>query len=111
MILLGASPEVVPIKGAISAIWGMYIHANLNVRSGPLQRVINGPEMHRWHHAVGRSMGMNFSTKFAVWDWLFGTAYFPPDRHARVYGLKTFFPPHYLGQTLHAFRRFGRTRS
>lgn len=110
MILLGAAPEVVPIKGAISAIWGMYIHANLDVRSGPLQRVLNGPEMHRWHHAVGRGMGANFSTKLAVWDWMFGTAYFPSDRHADVYGLKTFFPSHYLAQTLYAFRRFGRSR-
>ena len=111
MILLGAAPEVVPIKGAISAVWGMYIHANLDVRSGLLQRVINGPEMHRWHHAIGRGMGTNFSTKLAVWDWLFGTAYFPPDRHAKSYGLKTFFPPRYFAQTLYAFRRFGRSRS
>src|SRR6185437_10336240 len=50
IILLGASPDVIPLKGAISAIWGMYIHANLNVRTGRLQLVINGPEMHRWHH-------------------------------------------------------------
>src|SRR5262245_33261864 len=68
IVLLGASPEVIPLKGAISAVWGMYIHANLNIRSGPLQWIINGPQMHRWHHAMGKGMRSNFSTKLAVWD-------------------------------------------
>jgi sterol desaturase/sphingolipid hydroxylase (fatty acid hydroxylase superfamily) len=83
MILLGAAPVVPVIKGAVSAIWGMFIHANVDVRLGRLQYVINGPEMHRWHHASApEAHGKNFATKFAFWDWLFGTAYFP-DRDRR----------------------------
>ncbi|HYK11731.1 MAG TPA: sterol desaturase family protein [Gemmatimonadales bacterium] len=78
IVLLGAAPSVAVIKGAIGAIWGMFIHSNLDVRLGRLQYVINGPEMHRWHHATTpEAQGRNFSTKFAFWDWLFGTAYFP----------------------------------
>jgi len=106
ILLLGASPEVVPIKGAISAVWGMYIHANLNVRTGRLQWIINGPEMHRWHHAMGKGMGSNFSTKLAIWDWMFGTAYLPASQQASDYGIRSWFPKHYLGQTLWAFRPF-----
>ena len=109
IVLLGASPEVLPLKGAISAVWGMYIHANLNVHTGQLQRIINGPEMHRWHHAMGKGMGSNFSTKLAIWDWMFGTAYLPADRRATGYGVRTWFPKHYVAQTLYAFRpRHGR---
>src|SRR5262245_9633494 len=108
IVLLGASPEVVPLKGAISAVWGMYIHSNLNVHTGVLQRIINGPEMHRWHHTVGKGMRSNFSTKLAIWDWMFGTAYFPLDQRARDYGVRTWFPKHYLTQTLYAFRAFHR---
>src|SRR5262249_14776180 len=52
IVLLGAAPAVAPIKGAVSAIWGMFIHANVDVRLGRVQRVLNGPEMHRWHHAL-----------------------------------------------------------
>ena len=104
IVLLGASPEVIPLKGAISAVWGMYIHSNLNVQTGRLQWIINGPEMHRWHHAMGKGMGSNFSTKLAVWDWMFGTAYLPSDRRAKDYGVRTWFPKHYVGQTLYAFR-------
>jgi len=106
IVLLGASPEVIPLKGAISAVWGMYIHANLNVHTGQLQRIINGPEMHRWHHAMGKGMGSNFSTKLAIWDWMFGTAYLPADQRAKDYGVRTWFPKHYVGQTLYAFRPF-----
>ena len=106
IVLLGASPEVVPIKGAISAVWGMYIHANLNVHTGRLQWIINGPEMHRWHHTMGKGMRSNFSTKLAIWDWLFGTAYLPVDQRAKNYGVPTRFPRHYVGQTLYAFRAF-----
>ncbi|MDX2193995.1 MAG: sterol desaturase family protein [Gemmatimonadales bacterium] len=90
MILLGASPEVPVIKGAISAVWGMWIHSNLDVRMGKLQYVINGPEMHRWHHADDpEAYDTNFSTKFAFWDWMFGTAYFPDPaaKKAQAYGL------------------------
>ena len=78
MILLGASVEAILIKGAISAVWGMWIHANVHVRSGRLQWVINGPAMHRWHHAIDHPQGgCNFGTKLAIWDWIFGTAYRP----------------------------------
>jgi sterol desaturase/sphingolipid hydroxylase (fatty acid hydroxylase superfamily) len=108
IVLLGASPEIIPLKGAISAVWGMYIHANLNVRTGWLQWIINGPEMHRWHHAMGKGMRSNFSTKLAIWDWMFGTAFLPSNKRAKDYGVRTWYPKHYVAQTLYAFRPFRR---
>ncbi|MEN9282012.1 MAG: hypothetical protein RL594_947 [Bacteroidota bacterium] len=105
-IVILASPEVAVIKGAIDAVWGMYIHSNINVRSGNLQKVINGPEMHRWHHADDpRSHNRNFATKLALWDWMFGTAYLPVGEQATTYGLHDEFPDGYIQQHLHAFRR------
>lgn len=88
IVLLGAPPEVVVWKGVVSAIWGMYIHANIDVRSGWLQYIINGPEMHRWHHAdwPPEALDKNFGTKLAIWDWIFGTAYLP-DGKAQEFGL------------------------
>lgn len=105
-IILLASPEIAVIKGGVDALWGMYIHSNIDVRSGWLQRIINGPEMHRWHHADDpRSHNRNFATKLAVWDWLFGTAYLPDTEKPTKYGLHDDFPTGYLRQHLHAFRR------
>jgi len=106
MILLGAPPEMVLIKGTIDAVWGMYIHSNINVRSGPLQYVINGPEMHRWHHSKEYTgYGFNYGTKLAIWDYVFGTAHRPPAKPPG-YGLTESFPDGYFRQIIHAFRRF-----
>jgi len=105
IVLLGSPPEVIAYKGVISAVWGMYIHSNLNVKTGKLQRIINGPEMHRWHHSTGKGRNRNFATKLAIWDWIFDTA-FLPETKPNEYGLKTFFPHHYIKQTLFAFRTF-----
>lgn len=104
-IVLLASPETAVVKGCIDAIWGMWIHANIDVRSGVLQYVINGPEMHRWHHAADDDAhNKNFSTKLAIWDWMFGTAFLPKQRKPKGYGLGDTFPKTYVGQHLHAFR-------
>lgn len=105
IVLLGSPPEVIAYKGVISAAWGMWIHANIDVHTGWLQKIINGPEMHRWHHSTGKGRNRNFSTKLAIWDWIFDTAYFPEEKPDQ-YGLKTFFPRHYFSQFLFAFRNF-----
>jgi sterol desaturase/sphingolipid hydroxylase (fatty acid hydroxylase superfamily) len=88
IILLGAPPEMVQIKGTLDAVWGMYIHSNIDVRSGWLQYVINGPEAHRWHHSVEYTgYGFNYGTKFAFWDWIFGTMHLPPGKKPPAYGI------------------------
>ncbi len=109
IVLLGGAPEVVLWKGVVDAMWGMYIHCNLDVRSGFLQRLVNGPEMHRWHHAV-EIIDINFSTKLAIWDWLFGTAHLPAGK-PMSYGLAAqgHFPSGYFRQQAFAFRPFSRS--
>jgi sterol desaturase/sphingolipid hydroxylase (fatty acid hydroxylase superfamily) len=86
MYLLGAAPAVLVYKALMDAVWGMYIHANLNVKTGWLQKIINGPEMHRWHHSTD-VYDQNFATKIALWDWIFGSAHLPKDQKPTGYGL------------------------
>lgn len=107
IILLGAPPEVAIFKGTIDGIWGMWIHANINVKSGFFQYIINGPEMHRWHHANEVRYGnTNFATKFAWWDWIFRTAWLPEEK-PKAYGLADVdFPENYFKQHWFAFRKF-----
>ncbi len=105
IVILGSPPEVIAYKGVISAVWGMYIHSNLNINTGKLQLVINGPEMHRWHHTTGKGRNRNFATKLAIWDWLFDSAYLPGLK-AEIYGLKTFFPANFFKQFFFAFRSY-----
>lgn len=105
-IVLFASPEIAVIKGTIDAVWGMYIHSNIDVRSGWLQYILNGPEMHRWHHALdANAHNKNFSTKLAIWDWLFGTAYYPRTIKPSAYGIDIDYPRNYFRQHGYAFRR------
>jgi len=106
IVLLGADPMVVPIKALLDAVWGMYIHSNINVRSGKLQYIINGPEMHQWHHANDRRVFYaNFSTKLALWDWLFGTAFLPSREKPAEYGLYYAYPKDYFLQQIFSVTR------
>lgn len=110
VILLGAAPEVPLYKAMANAIYGMYIHSNLNVRMGKLIYVLNGPELHRWHHANcdTRAYDRNFATKFSLWDWCLSTVFWPGDRKACDYGPGDpgYPPAGWIRQHLAAFRPF-----
>ncbi|HET9626342.1 MAG TPA: hypothetical protein VFP84_33505 [Kofleriaceae bacterium] len=74
-------------------------------RPGRWRFVLNGPAMHRWHHAIDYvPPGRNFATKLELWDHLFGTADLP-DRKPAGYGLSDPLPSSFLAQQAHAFRR------
>jgi hypothetical protein len=63
--------------------------------------------MHQWHHADEKSVFYsNYSTKFAVWDWLFGTAYLPGRKKPRVFGLPYAYPKDYFLQHWFSVKRF-----
>ncbi|MCB9556303.1 MAG: sterol desaturase family protein [Deltaproteobacteria bacterium] len=104
IVLLGGAPAVAVLKAFVSSTWGIWIHNNINVRAGWLQYVINGPEMHRWHHHPEHDHS-NYATKLAIWDWLFRTAFYPKDRVADRYGLDDpSYPGGYFRQMLAFFR-------
>lgn len=105
IILLGANPVIVPIKALIDAMWGMFIHSNIDVSLGRFKKVINGPEMHQWHHAdYNQVFFANFSTKFSLWDWLFKTAYLPGYKPEK-YGLYYDYPKDYFLQHIFSVKR------
>lgn len=108
IVLLGAAPEVALFKGVIDAVWGMYIHSNIDARHGVFGYVFNGPELHRVHHSrVFRGVGENFATKLSLWDYLFDTAYLPREKPP-AYGFadEDRYPPGFVAQQVHAFRAF-----
>lgn len=68
------------------AAWGLWIHSNVDVRTGRLRWILNGPEAHRWHHATDPdARDRNFGTKLAFWDRLFGTAFLPAGRGQELF--------------------------
>jgi len=110
IIILGADPAVVPIKALLDAMFGMFIHANINVKFGKLKYLLNSPELHLWHHANYREVfHANFSTKFSAWDYLFGTIYDPgrkPGNNPENWGLYYDFPKDYFLQHAFSVKRF-----
>lgn len=86
MALLGFDGTVLFWLAVVGTAIGHLNHANLDVRFGPLVYLLNGPEMHAWHHAHPEvdprlpRTGVNFGIHLSLWDWLFGTAHLPEDR-------------------------------
>jgi sterol desaturase/sphingolipid hydroxylase (fatty acid hydroxylase superfamily) len=114
IIIFGAAPEVIPIKALLDAIFGMFIHANIKVRLGKLKYILNSPELHLWHHAnYIEVFHANFSTKFAIWDYLFGTVYDPghaPGNKPENWGLHYDYPRDYFMQHAFSVKRFDEKR-
>lgn len=110
IIILGAHPEVIPIKALLDAMFGTFIHANINVKFGKLKYFLNSPELHLWHHANYREVfHANFATKFSMWDYLFGTAYNPghkPGNLRENWGLYYDYPKDYFLQHAFSVKRF-----
>lgn len=110
ILLLGPYSPVIPIKAMLDATLGMFIHANINVKLGKLKYFLNSPELHLWHHANYQEVfHANFSTKFAIWDYLFGTVYFPdhkPGNKRENWGLYYDYPKDYFAQHVFSVKRF-----
>lgn len=81
LAVLGADGRVILAIAVVTTLIGHLNHSNLDVTWGPLRYVLNSPRMHVWHHdrewPSDRSRGVNFGISLSVWDWLFGTAWWP----------------------------------
>ncbi|HEY0244647.1 MAG TPA: sterol desaturase family protein, partial [Mucilaginibacter sp.] len=75
-----------------------------------LKYLLNSPELHLWHHAnYTEVFHANFSTKFAVWDYLLGTVYDPghkPGNQPENWGLYYPYPKDYFLQHAFSVKRF-----
>ena len=88
LALLGASGEAAFVVAVFGTFWGDLNHSNLNVSLGPLGYVLNNPRMHLWHHDASDEGGLakNFGIVLSLWDFVFGTAYWPRDRSPAALG-------------------------
>jgi len=100
-ILIGVGPEVISAYLVFYSVNGFFQHSNIDLRLGPLNWIISGPELHRWHHSrIVRESENNFGNNLIVWDALFGTRYLP-GREVGEIGLQNLaYPKDFLGQTL-----------
>ena len=82
--------DLVPILYTIvGTLWSFFVHANLGLRFGWLERLIATPAFHHWHHAVDASVAANrnYAAMFPWIDRLFGSHWLPSSRWPERYGL------------------------
>ena len=108
LIIVGADGRLIALFGLFSAVHGLFQHANLVLKLGPLNWFFSMAELHRWHHSrLLEESNTNFGQNLIVWDIVFGTRYLPKDREPPseigIAGLPS-FPMNYWGQLLSPFQ-------
>jgi len=111
LAMIGFSITDFFIVHIFTLVTGQLGHANLNIPLGPLKYILNGPQMHLWHHVkdtpVGHPYGFNYGISLSCWDYLFRTNYWPSDDENLPVGLPDTeaFPEDFIGQTIRPFQR------
>jgi sterol desaturase/sphingolipid hydroxylase (fatty acid hydroxylase superfamily) len=75
---------------SFGAIIGLdpFRHSHIPVSFGPLEKVLQSPNMHRLHHSSDpKHFNKNFGQRLSVWDWIFGTAAAAPVGEPLAFGI------------------------
>ena len=108
MIVLGFSQGVVNTYIFVIYLYSTFVHANLGLRFGWVEKFLVTPRFHHWHHGIEKeAIDVNFAVHFPWLDKLFGTYHLPKDgRWPSGYGIGGHpVPLGYWKQFLHPFRR------
>ena len=106
--LLGASPSVILVYGALNMIYGSLAHSEIRHKSRIWDILFITPAAHRIHHS---DRPEHFDTNYGVltlWDYLFGTYYLPSNEklHYGVQDGETFNRSRYLFELFDNVRRW-----
>ena len=97
LLLVGFPVATILAIAPISALYNIFVHANLACRFGRLPVSL---AMHRWHHASEtEGCNSNYGEALAIWDVMFGTLHLPAGVPRRL-GLDDGPPQDVVGQTL-----------
>ncbi|MEM7411406.1 MAG: sterol desaturase family protein [Myxococcota bacterium] len=81
LALLGAGEALLAMVALTNTVLGLFQHANIDFKLGPLSWIFSVGEMHRWHHSVTLAeANHNYGSNFLFWDIVFGTRYRHPER-------------------------------
>ncbi len=106
-ILVGVKKEVIALYLVFYSINGFFQHCNIQLALGPLNYLISGPELHRWHHSkLTKESNQNYGNNLIVWDLAFGTWFLPKTRQVGELGLMNpDYPLSFLEQMTTPFKK------
>ncbi len=108
LAMIGFGIQEFFVINMIALTIGHINHANFRPPIGPLRYIFNSPQMHIWHHAkeMPRRYGANYGLSLSVWDWLFGTVYWPGSGRDIPLGFAHVedYPDHFLTQMAFPFK-------
>ena len=80
------TPVEAGVAFSIGVMVNVWIHINVKVNLGPLERIFITPDYHRIHHGAKGLSRKNLGFVFTIWDRLFGT-YVNPHSRGKDYEL------------------------
>ncbi|MBT8451982.1 MAG: sterol desaturase family protein [Deltaproteobacteria bacterium] len=108
LVLLGADMRVIALHTLFTAVHGMFQHANVDIKLGPLNWFFSMAELHRWHHSKHLAeANTNYGANLIFWDIVFRSRFLPRDRQPPTeIGIESLpnFPGGYWAQLLSPFR-------
>jgi sterol desaturase/sphingolipid hydroxylase (fatty acid hydroxylase superfamily) len=87
LVALGARPETIFLFNALMSLQGLISHFNVDIKAGPLNYLLVGTELHRFHHSADMAEAKNFGVLTPFWDLVFGTFVYDPKRLPKVLGV------------------------
>jgi sterol desaturase/sphingolipid hydroxylase (fatty acid hydroxylase superfamily) len=87
LVTLGARPETLFLFNALMGLQGLVSHFNVDIKAGPLNYLLIGTELHRFHHSASLDEAKNFGVLTPFWDLVFGTFRHDPRRLPEALGV------------------------
>ena len=97
LVALGARPESIFLFNALMGLQGLVSHFNVDIKAGPLNYLLVGAELHRFHHSADMAEAKNFGVLTPFWDLVFGTFVYDPKRLPAALGVQS--PDQYPAST------------
>ena len=85
---LGFTTESIFVANLVIGLQGLVSHFNVNIRAGRLNYLLIGTELHRYHHSANYDEAKNYGSTIPLWDILFGTFYYRPERMPERLGVR-----------------------
>jgi len=74
LLILGGTITPYYVYIVLNNFWGYFIHSDIRINLGFLNKIIVTPEYHHVHHSIEKHhYNKNYGERLVLWDYIFGT--------------------------------------